>query len=60
MRTGSRVRTGCVKSLAGELYDPMDAWLAAGGEHARGPRQALDPPREAEPEQPWRMVSALF
>lgn len=60
MRTGSRVRSGCVKSLAGERYDPMDAWLLVGRERARSLMQALDPPREAEQEQPWRMVSALF
>jgi maltose O-acetyltransferase len=46
--------------LAGELYDPFDAELAAGRERARDLCQALNATREAELEERRRILRALF
>jgi maltose O-acetyltransferase len=54
------MRTERVKTLAGELYDPMAAELAAGRERARDLCQALNAMREAEQNERRRIVSDLF
>jgi maltose O-acetyltransferase len=48
------------KMLAGELYDPMDAELVAGREHARDLCQALNATREGEADERRRILRALF
>ncbi|MEO6237630.1 MAG: sugar O-acetyltransferase, partial [Vicinamibacterales bacterium] len=48
------------KMLAGELYDPLDAELAAARVRARDLCQALNATREADVDERRRALTALF
>jgi maltose O-acetyltransferase len=48
------------KMLAGELYDPLDAELAAGRERARDLCRALNATRESQQAERRRILAALF